>query len=112
MKTVSRLKDFDAQLILSAEDTKDFLRPFKRKSRGINWEDGIFRARLDEHRTRGNQSGNVIHFRILEDAGDIVVDAVADTQDAIAEGVEIAAHDSNFEAFIDRCGKKCRGATT
>src|SRR5262245_19931936 len=56
-----------------------------------DWEDVVLLARFDEQRTRRDESGNVVHLAPVQDAWHIVVDAVREAADAVAERVEIPA---------------------
>lgn len=49
---------------------------------------------------------DVGHLSVFEDAGNVVVNAVAQAEDAGFEGVEVAADDGDFDSGIKGCGEE------
>src|SRR2546423_13370639 len=87
---------------------KDFINVrcfFKRQSRRFDRKDRVARARFDEQRARRNQPGEVVHLDEVQDAGDVVVYAVRAAENAVAEGVEVAADNGDLDAFVERRGE-------
>src|SRR5689334_21858965 len=58
---------------------------------GGNRENIILLARFHEQRTRRDQSRDIVHLRVIQNSGDVIVDAVRKAQDAIAKDVQVAA---------------------
>src|SRR5262249_52417144 len=77
----------------------------------LNGEDVVALARFDKQRPGRDQPRDVVHLGPIEDAGNVIVDAMRETADAVAEGVQIAAHISHFQAGLDGGRKQTRGAS-
>src|SRR5689334_2027261 len=63
------------------------------RPRGLDRKDRVARARLDEQPARRDQPGQVVHLHIVQYTRHVVVDAVRAAENAVAEGVEVAADD-------------------
>src|SRR4249920_2340576 len=59
----------------------DLLHPLETRFARGDREDVVLLSRLNEEGTRRDQAGNVVHFGIVENARDVVVDAVRDGHD-------------------------------
>src|SRR5882757_2299727 len=57
---------------------------------------------LGEQRPRRNKPGHVIHLAPVENAGNVIVDAVRKAGNAGAECVEISAHKCHGDTWLQR----------
>ena len=94
-------------------DAKGFVHFFnfgEAGSRGGDGEDGILVSAFGEEETRSDEAGDVIALGPVENAGDVVIHAVGDAHDAVAEGVEIATDKGRFDASVEGGGELSAGA--
>src|SRR5438093_10334423 len=75
-----------------------------------NRKDRVFLAVFDEEGARRHEAGDVGRLGNPEDARDVVVDAVVDRVDAVAEGAEGAAQPGQLDPGLERGGVERQGA--
>ena len=71
-----------------------------------------FRPDSTNSRARRDEAGQVVHLHVLQQPGHVVVRAVRDAHDAVAEGVEVRADDGDLHALVHCRGEQRRRATT
>src|SRR6186997_118342 len=75
-----------------------------------NREDVVFLSRFNEQRSGRDQAGDVIHFCPVQNSWNVVVDAVGQAADAVAERVQVAAHECRADPRLEGCCEDCHSA--
>ncbi len=110
---MARLEDLVPDAVVRPEDAVHLLHLAEGMAERIDRKDVVLRPGLAEQRARGDEPGHVVHLAPLEDAGHVVVDAVRDAEDRVAEGVEVAADQRRRDARLQRgAERRHRAAAT
>src|SRR5437867_1854000 len=96
--------------IVSAEHAVDVAHLVEALDTRVDREDIVFLARFDKQRPRRNQAADVIHLGPVQNARDIIVDAMSEAAHAVSERVEISADHRDAEARLQRRCEQGRGA--
>src|SRR5262245_44498569 len=64
----------------------------------------VIATRLDEQASRSYEPGEVVHLHIEQQSRDVVIGTVRNADDAVAERVEVRAHDGDFHALVYGAG--------
>src|SRR5215510_8381822 len=103
-------EDFLLDPVGSLKHAVDLTHLFEALDARGDWEDVVFLARFDEQRARRDESGDVVHLAPVQNAGHVVVDAVREAADTVAERVEIPADHRGANAGLERGREQCRRA--
>src|SRR5437016_734663 len=93
-----------------AEHLVHLLHPLEAGFAGGNRKNVVAFAGFEVHWPRRDQPGHVVHLGPIQDARDVVVDAVADAHHAIAEGIQVAGHQPRLDSRLDGLGEQRRHA--
>src|SRR5687767_15252278 len=85
-------EDLLLDAIRSVEDAIDLPHFIEALDARSNRKDVVLFSRFDEQRSWRYQAGDVVHFRPVQNSRNVVVDAVGEAPDAVAERVQVAAH--------------------
>ena len=87
-------KDLLLDAIGSAEDAVDSAHFIEALDARPNRKDVVLSPDSDEQRSRRYQTREIVHLRPVQNARHVVVDAVREAPDAVAECVQVAAHEA------------------
>src|SRR5262249_10819444 len=102
------IEDLMAGEIARAENFVDFPDAAEAFAAGGDGEDIVALAGFEEDGAGRDQSGDIVHLCPVEQARDVVVDAMADAHDALSENVEVTRNERGFDARIERGGEERR----
>src|SRR5579859_8130894 len=105
MEAMRAFEDFSLEAVGRAQRFVDFGDTRKTLAAGVDGKNVVLRAGLGEQWTRRDKARDVVHLGPVQDAGHVVVDAVRQAENAVAERVEIAADHGGFDARFERSGE-------
>ena len=87
------------------EDFVDLLHALEALAAGGDRKDVVLLARFHEQRPRRDQARDVVHLGPVQNPRHVVVDAVREAHDAVAERVQVAADHRGLDARLERRAK-------
>jgi len=91
-------EDFLLHVVCRAEHLIDFADVCEAFARGGDREDRIPVASLGKERSRSDESRDIVLLALIENAGNVIVDAVRHAHDAGAESVQVSADQGGLDS--------------
>src|SRR5215469_816156 len=111
-KAVIGLADLSLRVVRRSQDLISLLYAAETRTAGFDGEDVVLGAGFGEQRPRRDETGDVVHLGPIEDAGDMVIDAVRQAENVIAERVQVSADHGGLDARLECRRERGRGAAT
>ena len=97
-------KDLLLDAIRSVEDAIDPAHFIEALDARADRKDVVLFSRFDEQRSRRYQTREIVHLRPVQNSRNVVVDAMGEAPDAVAECVQVAAHECGADPQVEgRC---------
>src|SRR5579884_2696264 len=109
-KTMGAVEGFLLHAAGNAKHRINLSDPLKTLETRPDRKDLVLFARLGEQRAGRDQPRDIIHLEPVQNARNVVIDAMREAADAVAKGIEIAADHSRPDARFERRSKQSAGA--